>query len=160
MASQLKPWLFFYLCEKFRDIYIQYLSYCFYLNVCCRTNLPLQFGQAARINVHTLELHAGNQLMLLHSPHLSQALHICAALCVVEWQTTTLEVNDGLIMGRCGLIKKRTLSSPMSKIQYCEYTTFLCFNKIRINCISGQFTYKNMKGAKQFVDLVQSNINN
>ena len=85
---------------------------------------------------------------------------IIAALCVVEWQTTTLEVNDGLIMGRCGLIKKRTLSSPMSKIQYCKYTTFLCFNKIRINCISGQFTYKNMKGAKQFVDLVQSNINN
>ena len=55
---------------------------------------------------------------------------VILGLCVLEWRTTTLEINNGLIVGHVGLIKKKTLSSPVSKIQYCEYTTFLFFNKI------------------------------
>lgn len=40
------------------------------------------------------------------------------------------------------------------KIQYCEYTSFLFFNKIRINAITGQYTYKDMCKAAVFVDYV------
>lgn len=73
---------------------------------------------------------------------------------VIHWLTTSLEVKDGLITGRTGLIKKQRLSSALSKIQYCEYTHFLCFNKIRINAITGQYTFKNMSNADKFVDMV------
>lgn len=85
---------------------------------------------------------------------------IIVVLCLISWNTTTLEIKDGFIMGHSGLIKKRTLSSPLAKIQYCEYTTFLCFNKISINCITGQYDFKNMSKAKPFVELVHNSINN
>ena len=85
---------------------------------------------------------------------------VILGLCVLEWCTTTLEINNGLIVGHVGLIKKKTLSSPVSKIQYCEYTTFLFFNKIRLNAITGQYTFKNMSQAAKFVELVNNAINN
>ena len=85
---------------------------------------------------------------------------VILGLCVLEWRTTTLEINNGLIVGHVGLIKKKTLSSPVSKIQYCEYTTFLFFNKIRLNAITGQYTFKNMSQAAKFVELVNNAINN
>lgn len=94
---------------------------------------------------------------------LGMSIFVCliiVVLCVVDYFTTTLEIKDGFLVGHTGLIKKRTLSSPLSKIQYCEYITFLCFNKININCISGQYTFKNMSKAKQFVELVHSSVNN
>lgn len=84
---------------------------------------------------------------------------IILGLCVLEWRTTTLEINNGLIVGHTGLIKKQTLSSPVSKIQYCEYTRFLFFNKIRLNAITGQYTFKNMSQAAKFVNLVNNTIN-
>ena len=74
------------------------------------------------------------------------------AWCGLNWLTTSLEVKNGLITGRTGLIKKQRLSSPVSKIQYCEYKHFLCFNTIRINAITGQYTFKNMSNASAFVD--------
>lgn len=77
---------------------------------------------------------------------------IIVAWCGLNWLTTSLEVKDGLITGRTGLIKKQRLSSPVSKIQYCEYKHFLCFNTIRINAITGQYTFKNMSNASAFVD--------
>lgn len=83
---------------------------------------------------------------------------LIVAICILEWRTTTLELKDGLIVGHSGIIKRQILTSPLSKIQYCEYTTFLCFNKIRINAITGQYTYKNMGNAKEFVDAVNKNI--
>lgn len=85
---------------------------------------------------------------------------VILGLCVLEWRTTTLEINNGLIVGHVGLIKKKTLSSPVAKIQYCEYTTFLFFNQIRLNAITGQYTFKNMSNAAKFVELVNSTINN
>ncbi len=84
---------------------------------------------------------------------------VILGICVLEWLTTTLEINNGLITGRSGLIKRKTLTSPVAKIQYCEYTTFLFFNKIRLNAITGQYTFKNMSQAAKFVELVNSEIN-
>ena len=83
---------------------------------------------------------------------------LIVAVCILEWRTTTLELKDGLIVGHSGIIKRQTLTSPLSKIHYCEYTTFLCFNKIRINAVTGQYTYKNMRNAAQFVDTVNKSI--
>lgn len=79
---------------------------------------------------------------------------VILAAVAIHWLTTSLEVKDGLIAGRTGLIKKQRLSSALSKIQYCEYTHFLCFNKIRINAITGQYTFKNMSHADKFADMV------
>lgn len=79
---------------------------------------------------------------------------IIAGLCWVDRETSTLELKDGFITGREGLIKKRKLSSSVSKIQYCEYTSFLLFNKISINAITGQYEFKNMTNARAFVDTI------
>lgn len=90
------------------------------------------------------------------------AMVVCAVVIVVwcglNWFCTSLEVKDGLIIGRTGLIKRQKLSSPISKIQYCEYKSFLCFNTIRINAITGQYIFKNMSGASKFVDTVNHEI--
>ena len=83
---------------------------------------------------------------------------LIVAICILEWRTTTLEMKDGLIVGHTGIIKRQRLTSPLSKIQYCEYTTFLCFNKIRINAITGQYTFKNMSNAQDFVDAINKSI--
>lgn len=81
---------------------------------------------------------------------------VIAALCWVNRETNTLEVKDGFITGKEGFIKKRKLSSPLSKVQYCEFTEFLFFNKISINAITGQYEFKNMKNAQEFVNTVNT----
>lgn len=90
------------------------------------------------------------------------AMVVCALLivawCGLNWLSTSLEVKDGLITGRTGLIKKQRLSSSLSKIQYCEYKSFLWFNTVRINAITGQYIFKNMSGASKFVDTVNHEI--
>lgn len=79
---------------------------------------------------------------------------VIVAGCGLNWFTTSLEIKNGLITGCTGIIKKQRLSSSISKIQYCEYKHFLCFNTIRINAITGQYTFKNMGNASKFVDMV------
>jgi hypothetical protein len=42
------------------------------------------------------------------------------------------------------------MSSPISKVQFCEYNGLGCFNGIRINCITGDYSYRDMVKAKEF----------
>lgn len=77
-------------------------------------------------------------------------------LCIIHHFHTSLSFKDGLIKGKVGLIKTKTLTSPVGKIQYCEFTKFLCFNQIKINAITGTYSFKNMSHAKEFVDMVNT----
>lgn len=79
----------------------------------------------------------------------------CVSVCCwINYKTNTLELKKGLVQGKRGWIKKVTLSTAVSNISYCEYTKFLCFNKIRINAITGTYIFKNMTDAEEFVDMV------
>ncbi len=77
-------------------------------------------------------------------------------LCYINYTTEYLEIDGGVVKGRKGLIKKTVLSTPIKNISYCELTTFLIFNKIKINAITGHYEFKNMKNAKEFVDMVNN----
>lgn len=79
----------------------------------------------------------------------------CISLCCwINYKTNTLELKKGLVQGKRGWIKKITLSTAVSNISYCEYTEFLCFNKIRINALTGTYIFKNMSDAEEFVDMI------
>jgi len=77
-------------------------------------------------------------------------------LVAINYFTVSLEIDGGVVKGRKGLIKKTVLSTPIKNISYCELTTFLIFNKIKINAITGHYEFKNMKNAKEFVDMVNN----
>lgn len=77
-------------------------------------------------------------------------------LIAINYFTVSLEIDGGVVKGRKGLIKKTVLSTPIKNISYCELTTFLIFNKIKINAITGHYEFKNMKNAKEFVDMVNN----
>lgn len=77
-------------------------------------------------------------------------------LVAINYYTVSLEIDGGVVKGRKGLIKKIVLSTPLKNISYCELTTFLIFNKIKINAITGHYEFRNMKNAKEFVDMVNN----
>lgn len=75
-------------------------------------------------------------------------------LCWGHRETETLSFKNGQLTGREAF---RQLNSPADKIQYVEYSGFACFNYVKINCITGQYDFKNMRHAKKFVDYVNHN---
>lgn len=81
---------------------------------------------------------------------------VIVLFCVLHRQSRYLALKDNIITGKTGLIKIQKMTSPVNKIQYCSYTQFLCFNKIEINAITGRYKFKNMAHAKEFVQLVNS----
>lgn len=65
--------------------------------------------------------------------------------------TNYLELKDGILTWTSGLKKQ---SSPVDKIQCCEYSGFWSFNKIRINLLSHDYEFKNMTNCERLAQLV------
>ena len=80
---------------------------------------------------------------------------VVALMCVGDREVNTLSFRDGKLVGTAAF--KRVVS-PADKIQYCEYSGVLCFNKVKINCLTGHYEFKNMSHAKAFCDYVDGNI--
>jgi hypothetical protein len=80
---------------------------------------------------------------------------VVALLCVVDREVNTLAFKDGKLAGTAAF---KRIVSPADKIQYCEYSGVLCFNKIKINCLTGHYEFKNMSHAKAFCDYVNGNM--
>lgn len=80
---------------------------------------------------------------------------VVALLCVAHREVNTLAFKDGKLVGTAAF--KRVVS-PADKIQYCEYSGVLCFNKVKINCLTGHYEFKNMSHAKAFCDYVNGNM--
>lgn len=66
-------------------------------------------------------------------------------------RTNYLELKDGILTWNSGWKKQ---SSPVNKIQYCEYSGVGSFNKIRINVLSHEYEFKNMTHCEVFAQLV------
>ena len=80
---------------------------------------------------------------------------VIALLCVGDRELNTLSFRDGRLVGTAAF---RKVVSPAGKIQYCEYSGVLCFNKVKINCLTGHYEFKNMSHAKAFWEYVNGNI--
>lgn len=76
---------------------------------------------------------------------------IVLAMCAIHRSANYVEVNNGLLTKTSGLSK---VSSPVNKIQYCEYSGIGCFNRIHINCVTGDYRFHNMTKAKEFTEYV------
>jgi len=83
---------------------------------------------------------------------------IIIALCAIHYFTRSLSFTENSVNGKTGFIKRQSLTSPLSKIQYCDYSSFLCFNTIKINAITGTYEFKNMSNAKGFVDVLNEKL--
>ncbi|HBC29943.1 MAG TPA: hypothetical protein DC024_01675 [Clostridiales bacterium] len=79
---------------------------------------------------------------------------------LMDYMTTSLSFDRSMIKGKTGIFMKRTLSSPISKVQYCRYSKFLWTNKIIIgvSAIGGTYVFSNMKNAKEFVNIFNTNL--
>lgn len=83
---------------------------------------------------------------------------ILIATIVIDQRTTFLEVDENFIKGRIGLIKRHNLSSPLNRLDYCEYKTFLIWNSVKIGTGSSVFRFKNVANGQAFVDTVNNYI--
>lgn len=83
---------------------------------------------------------------------------VLAATIVIDQLTNYLEVDQNFVKGRTGLIKRQDLSSPVNRLNYCEYKTFLIWNSVKIGTGSSVFRFKNVSHGREFVDTVNNYI--
>lgn len=83
---------------------------------------------------------------------------LIVAVCATHYFSASLSVDENMVRGRTGIIKIKTLTSPLNKIQYCEYTKVLFFNKIKVSALTGIYEFSNMSHAKEFVDYLNEKI--
>lgn len=81
-----------------------------------------------------------------------------AATILIDQRTNFLEADENFIKGRTGLIKKHNLSSPVNRLDYCKYKTFLIWNSVKIATGSSVFQFKNVVNGQTFVDTVNNYI--
>lgn len=96
---------------------------------------------------------------------------ICFGISVGLWKfsfyllnTRELILTDRKIYGKTGIITKRTLSAPISKIQTVRIRKTLCgkmfgYSDLEIHCITGVYWFKKQKNAegmqKAIFDLIK-----
>lgn len=85
---------------------------------------------------------------------------VLAASIVIDQLTNYLSVDQSFVRGRTGLIKRHTLSSPLNRVDYCEYKSTLIWNTVKIGTGSSVFLFKNVSHGREFVDTVNQYIAN
>ena len=83
---------------------------------------------------------------------------IVVIACIIDYFTVGLEFDDKLIKGKQGLIKRETLTSPLSKVHSCRFTQTLWVTVIKVNVGTDAYDFKNMVGAQQFVNALNEKI--
>lgn len=82
------------------------------------------------------------------------------ATIVISYKTQFLEFDSNSVYGSTGLIFKKRYSSPLNRVDRCEYHGFLVWNKIIIYSGASGFVYKNAVNARRFTDNLNTEIGN
>ena len=71
-------------------------------------------------------------------------------LCVVDYLSSYLEIRDGMVKARVGLIRRKSLSTPIGNINGCEVKNFLFWNRLKITSGLTVYVFKNMRALDAF----------
>lgn len=82
------------------------------------------------------------------------------AWCVLDRNVCYLSLEDGFVFGRVGFLHRRTLSSPVTRLDFCYYSEFLLLNKVEIGTGSSRFIFRNMEHGAEFVREVNRGVKN
>ena len=69
-----------------------------------------------------------------------------------------LEFDKNTVSGATGIIKRKTMSIPLSNVTSCQYESKGIFNTIKISSATGVFIFSNMSSAKKFVQALNNEI--
>ena len=81
-----------------------------------------------------------------------------ALLCLADYRSAFIEVQNGMVKACVGLIRRKTLSTPVCNINGCEVKKFLCWNRLKITSGLTVYIFKNMADIDAFAAALNAQV--